>query len=705
MRLKKTIVAFALSALVAPTMTTAVRAEEGMWTFNNVPRAEIKRKYNFDVPESWLRKVQLSSVRVGSGGSASFVSPNGLVLTNHHVASDTLAKLSTPQRDLVKIGFHAKSQGEELKAPDLEMDVLQSIEDVTAQVTGAVKTGMSPSDANAARRAAIADIEKKSSDATKLKSEVVTLYQGGQYNLYRYKTYTDVRLVFAPEFEIAFFGGDPDNFTYPRYNLDMTLFRVYENNQPLKSENFLSFTKTGAKAGDLVFTSGHPASTERLNTVAHLEFLRDSGVPFLLKYLERERALLQTYGKRGEEQARTAQEDLFGIENGLKAYKGRYAGLRDAKSMQRKAAAEKALRASIASDPRRQKEYGDAFDAIAKERQSLAAYDRERRFLESGLGFNSRYFQIARSLVRHADEKGKPNAERLPEYSDARRESLELQLFSAAPIYDQFEQYKLADSLAFMRDELGADNELVKRALDGKTPEARAAELIKGTKLKDVNTRRALYNGGAEALANSDDPMIKLATAIDPEARELRKRYETEVTSVERASYGKIARAIFETEGNKVYPDATFTLRLSYGTVKGYQEDGKQIAPFTNFAGLYERATKFNNKFPFQLPAIWATKKSALDLKTPFNFVTTNDIIGGNSGSPVVNRNAELVGLVFDGNIQSLPGAYFYDETQNRTVAVDARGIIEAMRKVYNADALVNELMGGQAMSNTAARR
>ncbi len=690
-------------ALVAPTFQVA-RADEGMWTFNNVPRAEIKKRYGFDVSDAWLRIVQLASVRVNSGGSASFVSPNGLVLTNHHVASDTLAKLSTPGRDLVKTGYIARTQAEELKTPDTELNVLQSIEDVTREITGAVKPNMSAAEAAAARRAAIADIEKKSLDATGLKSEVVTLYQGGQYNLYRYKAYTDVRLVFAPEFEIAFFGGDPDNFTYPRYNLDMTLFRVYENGQPLKTDNYLKFSKTGTKAGELVFTSGHPGSTERLNTVAHLEYLRDFGVPFLLKYLERQRAVLTAYGKGGAEQARTAQEDLFGIENALKAYKGRIAGLRDVKLTERKMADERRLRAAIASDARRQTEYGDAFDAIAKERKDLQSYELQRRFLDSGWGFNSRYFNIARTLVRRAAEMQKPNAERLPEYGDARKESLELQLYSAAPIYDDFERLKLTDSLAFMQEEFGADNELVKRVLDGKTPAERASELIAGTKLKDVNYRRQLASGGVEAINNSNDPMIELARSIDAESRAVRKRYEEEVTSVERNAYGKIARAIFETEGNKVYPDATFTLRLSYGAVKGYEENGERIAPYTNFAGLYERAAKFNNKFPYELPASWVGKKSALDLKTPFNFITTNDIIGGNSGSPVIDKNAELVGLVFDGNIQSLPGAYSYDDTQNRTVAVDVRGIIEAMRKVYNTERLVNELMGeGKAMSATQA--
>lgn len=691
------------AALLAPGLSVPARADEGMWTFSNPPRAEIKRRYGFDVTDDFLRRLQQASVRVGSGGSASFVSSNGLVLTNHHVASDIIAKLSTAEKDLMKTGFHAKSYGEELKSPDSALDVLQSIEDVTNQVIAAVKPGMSAGDAASARRAAIADIEKKSKDASGLKSEVVTLYQGGQYNLYRYKTYTDVRLVFAPEFNIAFFGGDPDNFNFPRYNLDMTLLRVYENDKPAVTPNYLKFSKEGTKAGELVFTSGHPGSTERLNTIEHLSYLRDTGIPLLLRYLERQQKLLTDFGKGDAEKARRAQDELFSIENSLKAFRGRIQGLRDERAMNRKIKYESDLRAKINADATMRAEYGDAFDAIAKGRKDLASYEKERRFLE-GWGFNTRYFQIARTILRAADERAKPNAERLPEYSDARREGLEQQLFSAAPIYDDLERLKLTDSLAFMQQELGATNPLVQKVLNGKTPQARADELISGTKLKDVAARRALYTGGGEAITSANDPMIEVARMVDADARRLRKRYEDEVISVERTAYGKVARAIFANEGDKVYPDATFTLRLSYGAVKGYEENGKRVEPYTNIGGTYERAAKFNNKEPYNLPASWTAKKSALNLKTPFNFISTNDIIGGNSGSPVVNVRGELVGLIFDGNIQSLPGAYYYDDTQNRSVSVDVRAIIEAMRNVYGATALVNELLGdAQTMKATAA--
>jgi hypothetical protein len=670
-----------------------VRADEGMWPFNIVPRAEIKKRYGFEVTDAWLRKVQLASVRFNNGGSGSFVSADGLVLTNHHIASDTLQKISTPEKDYSKEGFYAPTRDREAKAPDLELNVLISIEDVTARVNAAVKPEMPGEQATQARGAVIADIEKESLAATGLRSDVVTLYQGGQYNLYRYKKYTDVRLVFAPELLIAFFGGDPDNFMFPRYNLDMALFRVYEDGKPIKSENYFKWSKDGAREGELVFVSGHPGSTARLDTVAHLEYLRDSGFPYTIKLIEREYDTLGKYRSLGEEQARRAQEDFLRLENALKAFRGEYQGLLDKSLIAKKRNAEEALRARLTADPNKKKEYGDAWDNIAKGRKALAGYYRELSLIDTGAGFNSELFSIARTLVRMAVEASKPNSERLPEYSDARRESLELGLYSPAPIFDDLEKTKLAGSLAFMREQLGAESAVVKRALDGKSPDARAAELVGGTKLKDVAFRKQLAAGGVKAIEESSDPMIVLARSIDSEARALRRRYESEVQSNERANYAKIARALFEIEGTKLYPDATFTLRLSYGAIKGYQENGKVVQPFTTFTGLYERAAEHRNKFPFELPERWNHPLLiSFNLKTPFNFVSSNDIVGGNSGSPVFNKNAELVGLIFDGNIQSLVGDFVYDESQNRAVSVDSRAMVEALRKVYGANELVNEL-------------
>ena len=692
MNLKKFLCALLAALFIAPAYFVTARADEGMWPFNNVPKEEIKRRYGFEVTDAWLQKAQLASVRFNNGGSGSFVSPDGLVLTNYHIIEDIVGGLSTPEKDLSKEGFYARTRAEELKAPSLELNVLMSIEDVTDRVNGAVKEGMPAAEAGDARRAAISSLETESLKATGLRSDVVTLYQGGRYNLYRYKKYTDVRLVFAPEFQAAFFGGDPDNFNFPRYNIDMALVRVYENDRPVRVENYFKWSKAGAKEGELVFVTGHPGTTSRLNTVAHLEVLRDTAIPLLLRSLERRRDVLKKYMAQGEEQTRRAQNELNSIENAIKVYKGQLAGLNDKSLMERKLKAEQALRQSVASDPRRQKEYGDAWEAIAKARRGQAAYERDRRFLDLAAGFNSTLFSYARTLVRLAEENEKPNEERLPEYTDARRASLELGLFTTAPVYDDFEKLKLADSLAFMVEVYGADHPLVKKVLNGKTPEARAAELVAGTKLKDPEVRKKLAASGRQAIESSDDPMIILARSIDKEARAVHKRYEEEVISVERTAYGKIARALFEIEGTRLYPDATFTLRLSYGAVKGYLENGKKVQPFTTLGGLYERAAKFGHKFPYNLPPRWMEKKSELDLKTPFNFVSTNDIIGGNSGSPTINRNQELVGLIFDGNIQSLVGNFSYDESVNRAISVDSRGMLEVLRKVFGANEIVDEL-------------
>jgi len=692
MRLRRLLSALLLALFSLQTLHITALADEGMWPFNNVPRAEIKKKYGFEVTDEWLNKVRLASVRFNNGGSGSFVSPNGLVLTNYHIVEDIVGEVSTPEKDLAKEGFVARTRAEEIKAPSLELNVLQSIEDVTSRVTGAVKADATDAEAFAARRAEIAAIEAESLRATGLRSDVVTLYQGGQYNLYRYKKYTDVRLVFVPEFQAAFFGGDPDNFNFPRFNIDMALVRVYENNQPVKPEHYFKWSTAGVKEGNLVFVTGNPGSTSRLDTVAHLEQLRDTSIPIVIRLLERREAMLKKYMAMGEEQTRQAQNELNSVQNSLKVYRGQLKGLKDPALMARKMKEEEALRKAIAANPERQKMYGDAWDAIAKAHQAYPGYIKDRRIFEQLGGFNSTLFNFARALVRLADESQKPNAERLPEYTDARRASFELALYSPAPIHEDFEELKLADSLAYMVELLGPDNALVKQVLAGKTPEARAEELITGTKLKDPAFRKELAAGGKAVIDASTDPMIVVARLIDPKAREVRKRYESELTGVERSNYAKIARALFETEGTKLYPDATFTLRLSYGAVEGYMENGKKIPPFTTLGGLYARSEAFKQQFPYNLPPRWLEKKSAINLSTPFNFVSTNDIIGGNSGSPTINQNGELVGLIFDGNIQSLVGDFMYDASVNRAISVDSRGMLEVLKKVFGATEIVSEL-------------
>lgn len=679
----------ALAILVVLPLTG--HANEGFWPFNRVPRAAIKQALGVDLSDQWIQRVQQASVRFPSG-SGSFVSPDGLVLTNHHVSLDLLHKLSTPQKDYASKGFVAADRSQEIRLADLELMSLQRIEDMTAKVNEAVKPGMSSAETLAARRAAIAAIEKESQDKTGLEAEMVTLYQGGQYHLYLYKKFTDVRLVFAPEFDAAFYGGDPDNFTFPRYALDMTIWRVYEDGKPYRTPSFLPWSTAGVKEGDAVFTSGHPGATQRLNTVAHLEFLRDNALPLSIEAFSTIREALDAYSKQGPEQARQANDDFFGIENSLKSWKGQIGGLRDASTMNKKRADEKALRDRVNANAELKAKYGDAWDKVAAARAALPPYNYERVVFEQGLGFYTSYFTLARTLVRWTDESGKPNGQRLPEYSEARKAAIERQMASEAPIHAGAEQAKLEASLAVMVKMVGADNALVREVLAGKTPKARAAELVAGTKMGEAATRKALLAGGKAAVAASQDPFIELARLVDARARELRTKYDNEVLAVERDAYSKIAQSVFATQGDAAYPDGTFTLRLSYGQVKGYMENGKPVTPLTEIRGLYVRGDEHKQKPPYKIVDSWMKARSTVKPTTPFNFVSTNDIVGGNSGSPVINVKGELVGLIFDGNIQSLPGYFVYDAAVNRAVSVDARGMLEALRAVYKANWVADEL-------------
>jgi hypothetical protein len=672
-------------------------ADEGMWLFNNPPRKQLKEKYGLEPSDKWLEHVQKSSVRFNTGGSGSFVSADGLVMTNHHVGADCLQKLGDKDHNYYRDGFHARTRAEEKRCHNLELNVLMSIEDVTDRVSAAVKGDLTPEQAASARRKVMAEIEKESLDKTGLRSDVVTLYQGGQYHLYRFKKYTDVRVVFAPEQQIAFFGGDPDNFEYPRYDLDMCFFRVYENDKPAKIEHYLTWSKAGATENELVFVSGHPGRTDRLATVAELEYLRNRGFPYLLQRLNRWEVLLSAWSGRSEENARRAKELLFSVQNSRKARVGGLAGLLDPELMGKKLEAEKELKERVANDSNL-RDILSAWERIAKAEKARADTIKRITLLEGSrgrtAGFNTQLFEIARTLVRSAEERSKPSGERLREYRDSNRESLELELFSDEPIYDDFEQLLLADSLTWLAGQLGYSNKLVQQVLAGKSPEERAGELISGTKLRDVAERKRLYEGGQKAIAESTDPMIALAKLVDPAAREVRKRVESEVDEVKRQAYAQIAKAKYAIEGASNYPDATFTLRLAFGVVKGYEENGKPVPFETTFAGLFQRSAEHYNKPPFDLPQRWVERKDKLDLNTPLNFVCTADIIGGNSGSPVINRNAEVVGLIFDGNIQSLVLDFVYTEKVARAVAVHSRGIVEALRKVYDAGELADELTG-----------
>lgn len=670
----------------------SARADEGMWLFNNPPKKLLKDKYGFDASDQWLEHVRKSSVRFNSGGSGSFVSSNGLVMTNHHVGADTLQKIGTKEKDYLKTGFYAKSQAEEVKATDLELNVLMDIEDVTARVNAAVKDGMSAADAQKARRAAINEIEKESSDKTKMRSDVVTLYQGGAYHLYRFKKFTDVRLVFAPEKDVAFFGGDPDNFEYPRFDLDICFFRAYENGQPAKIEHYLKWSPEGCKEGELTFVSGHPGRTNRLNTIRHLEYIRDKQMPSQLALLRRREVLLKTFSDRSLENGRRANEELFGIQNSRKARIGGLGGLQDPAFFAKKRDEEKKLREAVEKDPKLKEQYGSAWDEVAgivNEAQSVA---KRYNMFERGQAFNCDLYGVARTLVRMNAELKLPNKDRLREFGDAGLETLREQLFAESPIYKDLETAKLADSLAFLVEEFGAEDPLVAKIMAGKSPTARAAELVNGSNLDKTATRKELAEASAD-LSASTDPMIQLARLVDPAAREVRTVYETKVDEPMKQAYAKIAKAKFAVEGDSVYPDATFTLRLAFGTVKGYQEStGETVPALTTLGGTFKHADNHGNVDPFKLPQRWLDAKGSLNADTPFNFVSTADIIGGNSGSPVVNRAGELVGIIFDGNIQSLVLDFAFTDEQARAVSVHSAAIQECLRKIYGAAPLADEL-------------
>ncbi|WP_164020103.1 S46 family peptidase [Pyxidicoccus trucidator] len=668
-------------------------ADEGMWTYNNFPSAKVKEKYGFEPTQQWLDKVRLSSARLAGGCSASFVSPDGLVMTNHHCARGCIEQLSTAKKDYIANGFYAKTQAEETQCPAMEINQLESITDVTETLNKATQ-GMSGKQYADTLKAKMSELEQAcSAGDAKVRCDLVTLYQGGKYNLYKYRRFQDVRLVMAPEHAIAFFGGDPDNFEFPRYDLDVTFLRIYQDGKPASTkDNYFKWSEHGAKEGELTFVSGNPGRTSRGLTIAELELQRDVALPKTLMFLSELRGMVTEFQKRGPEQKRTSNNMLFGVENGLKASKGRHEALLDKKFFAQKVAAEQDLRKKVEANPEMKKKYGAAWDEIAKAQEQFVNIRKELAFMENNQGLSSSTFNLARTLVRASEELPKENGQRLREFSQAGLPALKAQLFSPAPIYPELEIARLTFSLTKMREELGADHPFVKKVLGKDSPEKLAARVVKGSKLRDVKVRQALFDGGKAAVDASKDPMIELARVVDPDARAVRKNYEENIEAVVRKNSELIAKAKFEVYGTNQYPDATFSPRVSYGSVKGYMEDGKKVEPITQLAGTFERHT---GEDPFALPKSWLKAQNILDGKTGMNFVTTNDIIGGNSGSPMINQQGEVVGLVFDGNIQSLGGEYGFDESVNRTVAVHSDAIIESLQKIYGATRVLEELRPG----------
>jgi hypothetical protein len=673
-------------------VSTAIFADEGMWTFDNPPTKQWKERYGFEPSKEWLNRLRLASPKL-PGASGAFVSPNGLIATNHHVASSIIAKLSTKERDLMKTGFYARTPADELKAQDAEITILVSYDEVTKRVHEAARAGKDDADAAAKRSAEIADIEKECGTSTGLKCEVVSLYSGGEYWLYRNKRYTDIRLVMCPEEQAAFFGGDYDNFTYPRHDLDFTFLRAYENGQPAKTPNYLKWSETGAKDGEFIVVSGYPGSTARLLTVSQLAYQRDVGNPLQKQVWQMRRNALEAYSKLGAEQLRQAFPGMRSLANSMKRLDGQQEGLLNPRNFAKKVAEEKDLRDKLSAKPDLDKQYAPAWEGIAKAYTSLPPM--ANRIAFSNLTA-SRLSTIASQVVTYKTEIAKPNGERYPEYRDSRLDSFKAGLISTAPIYLDMEEAVLTASLAAAQKILGNSDPFVKAALGDAEPAEVARRAVRETKLVDPAARKALIEGPATAIAESTDPMISLARRVDPIVRGLRAWNEKNIADVETANGTKIAQARFAVYGKTTPPDANSQLRLGYGVVKGYDEDTTLVPYKTTFFGLYDRAFGFGNQSPFDLAPRILERRDKVELSTPLNFVYTADTIGGNSGSPVVNREGELVGLNFDSNLQKLSNRYWYIEEQegSRAVGVHTAGILEALRKIYDANELAAELTG-----------
>ncbi len=671
----------------------SARAEEGMWTYDAFPSEAVKKAYGFAPTQAWLDAMRLASVRLARGCSASFVSPNGLVMTNHHCIRECIEDLSSPQKDFLANGFHASEAKDELRCPKVEANQLVEMTDVTARMNTATK-GLTGAAFNTALKAEMTKAETECATGPEVRCDLVTLYNGGKYQLYKYRRFQDVRLAFAPEFPMASFGGDPDNFNFPRYGFDVAFLRVWENGQPAKTPHYLPWAKQGVKEGELVFVSGHPGGTERKSTVAELEFQRDVNLPYTLLYLAELRGMLREFAQSSPERLRTSRSYLRQVENGLKALRGRHQALADPALLAQKRKEEAELRTKVMARPKLKASTAGAWEEIIQALELYRSLLPEYRMKEAGDAFQSELFSLARHLVRAAEELPKPNAERLREYTEAQLPSLRQQLLREAPIPAELEVARLTFGLNRLRETLGADDPFVRTVLGKEAPAELARALVTGTKLTDVKVRQALLEGGKAAVEASQDPMLVLARKVDAEARAVRKRYEDTVEAVLKRNGERLAQARLAVYGTTGYPDATFTLRLNYGAVRGWEENGRTVAPFTTLSGAWARHT---GKDPFKLPDTWLAAQGKVPPETPLDMVTTNDIIGGNSGSPMVNKDGHVVGLVFDGNLHSLGGRYAYVPATNRAVSVNGVGILAALEHIYGARRFLEELRAAQA--------
>jgi hypothetical protein len=666
-----------------------------MWTFEAPPLDYWKARYGFTPSQQWLDHVRLASIRLPNC-SSSFVSSRGLVMTNHHCARECISAVSTPDSNFQALGFVARTQADERKCPGLYVDQLQGIEDVTPKVQKAI-TATTPARQVSQRNAAIDSLEKACETGLDLQCQVITYHQGGAYSLYRFKRFSDLRLVMAPEEAISFFGGDPDNFTYPRYDLDLSLMRVYENGQPYQPKDYLKWSREGAKEGDPVFVTGNPGSTGRLLTVAQMEYLRDVQYPAQLSSYDRNLAVLEEMSKQDEETRRALENQIFSLRNSKKAVTGYLSGLQDSAVMAKKRSFERDFRRRIAADPKLKARYGTSWDAIATAQRQLGAIAKQQRWYSFS---GSPLLNVAGGLVRIPEQAKLPDSLRLPQYRSGGLELIKGSI--AGPVETEAEREKqmLQAWLTQASKDLPVNDPFLTAFLDGRSPEVAAEAAVNGTKLADSTVRAQLLAGGSAAVAASKDPLIVLARRLNPIAMRVQQR-AVRLNDVISANAEKVGRAIYAAYGRSIPPDATFSLRISDGVVKSYPMNGT-LAPYrTSFYGLYARSAEFDDKPPFQLPDRWKTHRNRLDLSQPLDFVTTNDIIGGNSGSPVINQNAEVVGLIFDGNIEQLPNRFLYTDESARAVAVHSRGLTEALRKVYEADRIADELEGAP----TQARR
>lgn len=686
-------------ALLLSLYASQARSDEGMWTLTEFPRERILRKYGFHASDEWLKKVQLASLRLADGCSGAFVSDQGLVLSNHHCISECIVEQSSQARDLHRMGYYAATPASELKCSSMELNQLLEIEDVTAKLQAAT-SGLPDAEFGSALRREISNIETACASSTKLRCDVVSLYHGGKYHLYKYKRYSDVRLVFLPETGTARFGGDPDNFNYPRYSLDVSFLRVYENGQPLKTTSYFPVSPIGVAPGDLVFSTGNPGTTQRLMTVSQLEFVRDVSNPELLLYLAELRGHLLEFARLGPEQKRISTESLYDVENWYKSLLGQQETLINRNFLLAKRSSEEALRAQVSQNPDWQKRFGGAWDALARSQDELRKIYKEHALLEVGRAFHSTLFHYARQLVRSAEERQRPSDQRLGEYRDSALQSMTHTLLAHSTLYPQLEILQLSYSLRKLREALGPNHPFIKETFGPYSPEEIARNLVSGSRLADASVRKALWDGGSKAVAASTDPMIRFARAVDGQSRLIRKLYQDNVESVVKKNSELVAQALFAVQGTSVYPDATFSLRVTYGTVRGYKDLGQELQPITLLSGAFDRHT---GREPFVLPGSWLSAKGRVKASTPLNFVSTLDIIGGNSGSPVLNRDAQVVGVVFDGNVQSLGGAFFYDDTANRAVSVHSAGLLEVLKGIYNAQPLVKELEKAASTASTSS--